>query len=797
MLKKYYEQVLSLIISCILTFVLYNYLSQIEINDLYKSKYQLALESLSHSWNDLLYPEHSKVKPNSDVILLAVDEDAINDIGRWPWSRDIINKITKELFKYKINTLTYDIIFSETENNKIDADFAKTISEHADKITLGTYSNFRTESLPYQDYCNTEAFKYTGGLSLSKINPFFSVDDESDTYEEYRFDKIFIPLFHVIDKNSESYYQRIYSVKSIADLNKFQQNALVFYKKQKVYDYCKKWLTQDDPYSYKENTQLKNIYSEVYNAKNDSELLIEIQKFIASASPNPIPQYDKWRQNTDVIQNAANYTASFLADPDNDGIVRNYPLIYRTGNKLGTSYIPSPAIQAYLASTGYQVLFKIKKQDSLKKIYSVQIHDINSDSDKALYTIPTDHEGRLLINYYGKQNIIPYVSAKELLSSSPEIEYTVRKTTQNGQFVIERIRADKSEFLQNKNIIFGATAIGIYDIRTTPTDIIYPGPEIHATVLSNLLSNWYLTYDKNESKRSTAIFFIFILLSSAVFLKLGIRSSFLSYLILSLSLLFVQRSNFTQGIMFHSAFLYFILLFISFFTATVYKYFFQSKKSKEIKMAFSKYVSKDVVEEILKNESAIELRGQKLFMSVYFSDIRDFTSFSEKMDPVELSELLNKYFTPMSSIITKHQGTIDKYIGDAIMAMFGAPINYKDHAIQACEAALDCINALRTLNQDFKVKNWPELKIGIGINTGYMNAGNIGSDTIQNYTVIGDSVNLASRLESLTKQYKVNIIISEYTYELVKDRLICRELDKVQVKGKLEPITIYELIDRK
>lgn len=210
-------------------------------------------------------------------------------------------------------------------------------------------------------------------------------------------------------------------------------------------------------------------------------------------------------------------------------------------------------------------------------------------------------------------------------------------------------------------------------------------------------------------------------------------------------------------------------------------------------MAFSKYVSKDVVEEILRNENAIELRGQKLYMSVYFSDIRGFTSFSEKMDPVDLSNMLNRYFTPMSAIITKHQGTIDKYIGDAIMAMFGAPINYADHAEKACSAALDCVEALEKINIEFAEKNWPKIDIGIGVNTGYMNAGNIGSETIQNYTVIGDSVNLGSRLESLTKEYGVKIIISQFTYEIVKNKFKCRELAEVNVKGKAEPVKVYEL----
>jgi adenylate cyclase len=148
----------------------------------------------------------------------------------------------------------------------------------------------------------------------------------------------------------------------------------------------------------------------------------------------------------------------------------------------------------------------------------------------------------------------------------------------------------------------------------------------------------------------------------------------------------------------------------------------------------------------------------------------------------------------MSAIITEHKGTIDKYIGDAVMAMFGAPVNYENHAYQACAAALKCIQSLEKINEDFSKKNWPRIDIGIGINSGYMNAGNIGSDTIQNYTVIGDSVNLASRLESLNKEYGTKILISEFTYDLIKSQFICRPIDKVQVKGKSQPVLIYELI---
>lgn len=796
MFKKYFEYILVFSLSLILTSILWLFLSQIELNETSKSGLQIAIENASHRWNDLFYNSQNTKKPSEDVVLLAIDEAALIEVGRWPWSRKVINNLTEELTKYGVKTLTYDIIFSEKESSTADSAFVKTITKSPEKLIFGTFSDFVSYVSPYQDYCLTQAFLYTGGASLAKINPFFSVDDSSNNFEEIEFNKIFQPIFNTIDSVSEKEYLSNYEAASVAKLTQYQLNTLAFFKRQRIYDYCHTWLGEDDIYDYQHNPALKAIYMKVFNATDEDDLRKKLASLVKTTLRNPIPQYEMWRQNIDDIQNAATYTASFVAHQDTDGVIRNYPLIFRTGNQLGTSYIPSLALQAYLAATGYQALFKLENAKNQKKISSVELLDVSGEKARLVSTLPTNFEGKLLIDYYGKQNTIRYVSAKELLTNSPKLAYTVKTPTTNGLFLVEKITVNKAEFLKNKNIIFGATAVGIYDIRTTPTDITYPGPEIHATVLSNLLNSQYLAYDKYETVNAPAVFFLFILITLLIFIKSGIRTSSILFVLFAGLLFVVQRHNYLQGVAFQSSFLFFVLLSLAFLTVFIYKYFFQSKKSKEIKMAFSKYVSKDVVEEILKNEGAIELRGKKYFMSVYFSDIRGFTSFSEKMDPVELSELLNKYFTPMSEVITQHQGTIDKYIGDAIMAMFGAPINYKDHALQACNAALGCVAQLEKLNHDFSLRNWPNIKIGIGINSGYMNAGNIGSETIQNYTVIGDSVNLASRLESLTKEHEVQIIISEFTYEIVKAHFKCRELGNVSVKGKLEPVTIYELVSK-
>lgn len=793
MFKKYSEYLLMLLLASLLTLPVYWFLNK-PISQGLEETSQLNIENVVRRWNDLFYKARSEQNPSNDVVVLAIDEASLIEIGRWPWSRQVIHEISEKLLKYDVKTLSYDIIFSEQESQTADTLLASTIEKHNNKIILGTFSDSKVYVKGYQDYCLTQAFLYNGGGNLAKINPYFTVIDESNVYEEFSFNLLFNPIFDDIAKQAELGYAKKYDIKQTNKLSKYQTNTLNYFKQKQTFDYCDRWLTDDDEYNYQKNPSLHQTYLDLFSAKTSVELENFIFSFKFFNSLLPIPQYTMWRQNIEKIQTVAQYTASFVAHPDPDGIIRNYPLVFRTGNQLGTSFIPAMALQAYLASTGYQVQFKIDSKERNKFVSSVEIYDTTTDSDKPIFEIPVDAQGKMLINYYGKQNTIAYVSAKDLLNDSPNIDYFVRTNFDSEQIISQRHTVKKSDFFKNKNVVFGATAIGIYDIRTTPNDINYPGPEIHATALSNLLTRNFLKFDPYEKSQAPLLFFVFMLLNLYIFFTIPIRTGTFYFLAAAFVLIYIQSHQFEKGIVFKSALFWLSSHLISFFVAFVYRYFFQSRKSNEIKKAFSKYVSKDLVEQILKNSDAIELRGKKLHMSVYFSDIRGFTEFSEKMDPVELSEMLNKYFTPMSAIITQHKGTIDKYIGDAVMAMFGAPVNYDDHAYHACAAALKCIQELEKINLEFSKKNWPVINIGIGINSGHMNAGNIGSDTIQNYTVIGDSVNLASRLESLNKDYNTKIIISEFTYELVKDRFICRPIDNVQVKGKSKPILIYELI---
>jgi len=222
----------------------------------------------------------------------------------------------------------------------------------------------------------------------------------------------------------------------------------------------------------------------------------------------------------------------------------------------------------------------------------------------------------------------------------------------------------------------------------------------------------------------------------------------------------------------------------------------ESEEKKKLRAAFHQYLAPSVVEEVIKNPDRLKLGGEKKTLTVFFSDVRGFTSISEKLSPEKLVLLLNEYLNAMTSIILDNKGLVDKFIGDAIMAIWGAPVDDRQHAAHACTSAILMKRRLVDLTKDFEKRGLPRIDIGMGINTGEMVVGNMGSDQRFDYTVMGDNVNLASRLEGQTKNYHVSIIITEGTYEHVKGAgFTCRELDLIAVKGKSKPIRIYELCE--
>jgi adenylate cyclase len=391
---------------------------------------------------------------------------------------------------------------------------------------------------------------------------------------------------------------------------------------------------------------------------------------------------------------------------------------------------------------------------------------------------------------------LPYVSAKDTMTDDPTL--LVRQRVYNpstGAFELSAGRlVRKDEFFKNRAIIVGATAMALYDLRNTPLEKNYPGPETHLTVLANLMEGKLIRNLRNEQ----ALLPVIALVGGAFFsTAVCALSPLWGFIVFILALFFTLGVDFylfvEKGIL-GSHFIILNELIFIYLSVTVYKYFTEERARRELRSTFSKYVSPAIVDEVLKDSENLKLGGRKQRMTVMFSDVRGFTTISEKLPPTELAQLLNDYLSPMTDIVFKNKGTLDKYMGDAIMAFFGAPIFDKDHAIHACRCALESLEKLKELQAQFKERNLPRIDIGIGINTGEMSVGNMGSKIVQSYTVMGDSVNLGSRLEGINKEYGTRIIISEFTHAEVKNRFSCREVDRVRVKGKNEPVRIFEVL---
>jgi len=384
-------------------------------------------------------------------------------------------------------------------------------------------------------------------------------------------------------------------------------------------------------------------------------------------------------------------------------------------------------------------------------------------------SIPTDEHGRMLINYRGPTGTFATYSISDILD-----------------------RSLPADTFKDKIILIGATAIGIYDLRVTPFSNNMPGIEKHASVVDNILHGDFLRHVEFSVPVLIVLFAIVLGLSIP---RLGAKAGVALFLLLFAGYLgFVYYLFVAKGIWFNLVYPA-SALFFGYTSQTAYRFFMEERRARDIRRMFSSYVSKRIVDELIRDPSKAKLGGDRKEITVLFSDIRGFTSFSEKHQPEEVVSLLNEYLGAMTEIVFEHEGTLDKFVGDAIMALWGAPIGQPDHAERAVRCALAMIAKLKQLQAKWTSEGRYVIDIGIGINTGDMVVGNMGAEGKKmDYTVIGDNVNLGARLEGLTRKYNNHIIISEYTYEKVKDIVEAKELDSVTVKGKENPVVVYDLV---
>lgn len=466
---------------------------------------------------------------------------------------------------------------------------------------------------------------------------------------------------------------------------------------------------------------------------------------------------------------AAKAVGTILMPTMKDGTVRNYSLLHTLpGYDKNNPYIANFPLYMFLDAKGIPISEVSLSSEGL-------IH-------KDTLLIPLDSKGTFRINWLGTAKV-----EKTRMDSIRYIPYY--------KILDERI---PSEFFEDKYVFFGTSATGLEDLKTVPTQHTYekmPGVEVHAIAFLNMMNGAFIHEISQEEARP------YFLLASLLLVSLFLVLRPLLGIVVSLSFLIAELLAFVYWVLPQKAMVFpivslMLLTFLCYLTASLYIYFIRERKSRIMKNAFGSYVSREVVEQISKNSNILKLGGERKELTVMFSDIRGFTNYSEKMAPEEIVSVLNDYLSRMSEVIFAYKGTIDKFIGDAIMAIFGAPILQKDHADKACTVALEMMNEIKRLNKECSADGQAPMNVGIGINTGEMTVGNIGSRKRFDYTVIGDEVNLGSRLEGLTKFFGVDIIVSGRTKDAcISENFLFRNLGSVKVKGKEKAVEVFQLLE--
>lgn len=646
---------------------------------------------------DLKFLARGERAPGQEVVIVAVDEKSLGEMGRWPWPRAKVADLVNRLHEYGTKVIAFDVVFAEPQENT-EANVLRRLQQ--------------------------EELKEISDLGIT-------VDEAPlEMKKELKF------LEKEIAR-AETWNDDVLLAKAV---ERFPGSVLGYF-------------------FYFTPQEIKDLKEEQYLAGLELISKSEVGAIrMRGGKVNPedfLTRALGVQANIPIVSRASQAEGFFNAVPDQDGTFRKGILSVSFGEKV----FPSLALKATSLYLESPILMDFIAEFGLAGI---------SVGERA---IPADEFGRTIVNYYGPPQTFPHYSASDVIQGKLD-----------------------PELFRERIVLLGATAIGIGDIRSTPFSPVFPGVEVHASIISNILNGDFLIRPEWMKLFDLGAIILVGLVLGFVLPRVRALYGLIPGIVIALLYFWVDRYMFeARGVIVSSVYPLLEIFFI-FLGITFYKYLTEEKKRKQYKEAFSRYVSASVVNEILKQPDVLKLGGERKNLTVLFSDIRGFTTISESLDPETVVHILNEYLTPMTEVVFHHEGMLDKYIGDAIMAVFGAPLAQQDHAARACATALEMIQRLKELQKKWEGEGYPRIDIGIGINTGPMSVGNMGSEMLFDYTVIGDSVNLASRLEGLNKQYGTRICVSETTYENTKDLYIFRILDRVVVKGKKEPVGIYELL---
>ncbi len=639
------------------------------------------INNLEMKFYDLMFHLRGVQPVGSEVVIIAIDDNSVKAIGRWPWSRREISRLVKVLQQAGAKTIGFDIIFAEKQES-CEVDLL---------LRLQSEMKRRFWNLPE--------------LQQWVLQERQGIDPDGDLAKEFREHGSVILGY---------YFQGLESLQ--AGPSSFNLELAKDIIKSSTYDLVRWTSAQCSPCS-------------VLTARG-----VEI--------------------NLPRLTEAAADTGYFNAAPDPDGAIRTVPLVVSYQKDLYAplalsilqQYLDNPLLQISLSDHG--------------------VLGIRLGNEQ----IPVDDFGRFRINFRGPAKTFPYYSFVDVVE---------------GRVPLEVFR--------NKIVLVGASAVGIYDIRVTPFSSVFPGVEVHANIMDNILRNDFLWAP--TGLLNPAVLCVIVMGLIMCGLQPRVRAWFALALLMNMVIIYwsLDYYLFSRYQVYLQMLYPFSCLVMVYVIVGFMRFVAEEKERMRIKATFQNYVAPEVVNTMLAHPEKLHLGGEKREMTVLFSDIRGFTTLSEQMEPEVLVALLHSYLNPMTETVIKHGGTMDKYIGDAIMAIYGAPLLLPEHATRACETGLEMIATLTGLWEGWRANGLPELRIGIGINSGPMTVGNMGSERLFDYTVIGDNVNLASRLEGLNKYYGTAILITEATQRLLHNTFVLREVDRVRVKGKKAPVSIFEL----
>ena len=609
------------------------------------------------------------------IVIVDLDEKSLAEVGRWPWGRDQMARLTNVLFeRHQIAVLGFDVLFAEPD-----------VSSGLDKLRalergkLRDVPGFKTEidklapSLDHDALFAAAIAKYPVVLSIN-----FSQSKQGEEKSVGALPPAALPGLALVGRNIGI----LKGLEYTANLPQLQANA---------------------------------------------------------ASGGHISSIS-----------------------DIDGVYRRTPMLY----KYGEDYYESLSLAIVRLLQGSPPLIPILPTEPDPAGYDA-IESLRVGAVK----LPVGENVSAMIPFRGPQRSFRYVSATDVMH--------------------ERL---DPESLKGAIVLVGTTAVGLFDLRATPVGTVYPGVEVHANMIAGMLDGTFKQAPPYAVAIEIMMLFLLGLILSFVLPRLSPFYGSILVLVTLAAVISLNLYVWTQNMVWPMASPVLLVVFVFGINMT-YGFFVERRAKKQITGLFGQYIPPELVDEMTEDPTSVSMEGESRELTVLFSDVRGFTTISEGLDPKALSQLMNEYLTPMTRAIHKHRGTIDKYMGDAIMAFWGAPLHDKNHIDNALAAAMEMIYLLNKLGPEFRAKGWPELKIGVGLNTGPMNVGNMGSEFRRAYTVMGDAVNLGSRLESLTKNYGVDILVGEATMQGASNMLF-RQIDRVRVKGKDEPVRTYEPIGR-